>query len=629
MDTADEPDDLHFCLRRILRLLSETCFSCLVKRPFAASSSLFLIVFWVSFPMAFWVLINAIPFLVCISLIVVTAFFKSRKEQDTNWRKSSDAGKTINMSAAGVDNARTDDNAAVRRIKKTVTRVHSVRRRRAMEFANNSESLAGVEEKDTTAAAAELAGDNIASKLSEESPKEIREVEEDRSHDVAGEKESTAATSPPKEAAYRIKTLEALKLVKDAAAAGKPEEEQKNDVVVDVGDEGNKRLENLIARRRSRNLWSINVRRALLKMEKRESPGGGIASIIIPKHNSSLHGPDPFSPGPGSAPSVLVPMRNPFDIPYDPQEEKPDLSGDGFQQEFLPAGGKADPVYCRHESFSLGSFSPAGFDPEPSDGDGGFGRRDSLQRYRFSKLGNEFEVSITGEEEASHDDDLMSKTTSLTKEGDEDTDDIKEIIHKADDDSTDADDVRAPPDTNPEEPGSDSSSPTSSSSSGDDEDDQIYKIDKEAILKSLSSMARRHVVGEFDNANSYDDDSYTYIDSHYEDKTVPPRHAHSFSIASDMQVELSEASSSPPHGIEDGFASHDGDIVLTPYDAHANADNKKIGQEWSENPSSPDDNTLTAAKSEYPTTLSNGGSDQPSDSMSISSETLQDNQQKS
>ncbi|KAI3440124.1 uncharacterized protein J3R85_003980 [Psidium guajava] len=51
-------------------------------------------------------------------------------------------------------------------------------------------------------------------------------------------------------------------------------------------------------------------------------------------------GPDDFSynvglpPILGSTPSILLPRRNPFDIPYDPNEEKPDLKGDSFQQEF-------------------------------------------------------------------------------------------------------------------------------------------------------------------------------------------------------------------------------------------------------------------------------------------------------
>ncbi|KAG7572994.1 hypothetical protein ISN44_As09g013300 [Arabidopsis suecica] len=42
--------------------------------------------------------------------------------------------------------------------------------------------------------------------------------------------------------------------------------------------------------------------------------------------------------------------RNPFDLPYDPLEEKPNLTGDSFQQEFAETNPK-DIFFCRHESF--------------------------------------------------------------------------------------------------------------------------------------------------------------------------------------------------------------------------------------------------------------------------------------
>lgn len=48
-----------------------------------------------------------------------------------------------------------------------------------------------------------------------------------------------------------------------------------------------------------------------------------LASILVPRTNRPISN-DRGSPG--SAPSVLLPMHNPFDIPYETHEERPDLT---------------------------------------------------------------------------------------------------------------------------------------------------------------------------------------------------------------------------------------------------------------------------------------------------------------
>ncbi|KAJ1384189.1 hypothetical protein SESBI_42742 [Sesbania bispinosa] len=58
---------------------------------------------------------------------------------------------------------------------------------------------------------------------------------------------------------------------------------------------------------------------------------------------------------PGSAPSRVP--RSPYDIPYDPSEEKPNLTGDSFHQEYTCH--QKDMPFCRHESFSLHPFFPS------------------------------------------------------------------------------------------------------------------------------------------------------------------------------------------------------------------------------------------------------------------------------
>lgn len=123
------------------------------------------------------------------------------------------------------------------------------------------------------------------------------------------------------------------------------EDDQKN--LMDLGNsemERNKRLEHLITRRKMRRLVRLAAESSLIDME--------VPSICVGRNYFGLHQENYIVDGlqmPESAPSVLLPTKNPFDIPYDPQEEKPNLSGDSFQQEF--ATNPNDIFFCRHESF--------------------------------------------------------------------------------------------------------------------------------------------------------------------------------------------------------------------------------------------------------------------------------------
>ncbi|KAF8010375.1 hypothetical protein BT93_J1107 [Corymbia citriodora subsp. variegata] len=136
------------------------------------------------------------------------------------------------------------------------------------------------------------------------------------------------------------------------------EDDQKNLMDLGLSElERNRRLENLIAKRRARKFMGTKVQENLLDLDI--GPGGYIPPVQTSKN--------PFDPPncsdqaldseiPSSAPSVLLPARNPFDLPYDPQEEKPNLTVDGFQSEFL--ANQPKDIFCRHESFFLGpSFS--------------------------------------------------------------------------------------------------------------------------------------------------------------------------------------------------------------------------------------------------------------------------------
>ncbi|KAL1195518.1 hypothetical protein V5N11_030785 [Cardamine amara subsp. amara] len=140
------------------------------------------------------------------------------------------------------------------------------------------------------------------------------------------------------------------------------EADQKN--VMDLGSlelERNQRLENLIARRRARHNMRLMAERNLIDFDSADIPFN-MPPISTARQNPFDVPYDPYDdigPIPGSAPSIMFARRNPFDIPYEPNEEKPDLKGDGFQEVFSSQQPK-DPVFRRHESFSVGPSTLGG-----------------------------------------------------------------------------------------------------------------------------------------------------------------------------------------------------------------------------------------------------------------------------
>lgn len=109
------------------------------------------------------------------------------------------------------------------------------------------------------------------------------------------------------------------------------DDEQKTEM--DLGTfemERHKRLESLMARRRARKQLKLQIEKGLIDM-KSVTPSQ-IAPLFVTRTNP-FDSPREFDgiQMPGSAPSAL---RSPFDIPYDPFEEKPNLTGDSFDQEF-------------------------------------------------------------------------------------------------------------------------------------------------------------------------------------------------------------------------------------------------------------------------------------------------------
>ncbi|KAK6127128.1 hypothetical protein DH2020_039139 [Rehmannia glutinosa] len=139
------------------------------------------------------------------------------------------------------------------------------------------------------------------------------------------------------------------------------EEDQKN--LMDLGSselERNQRLENLILRRTRKHV-SMVPEINLIDLESSDFPPH-IAPISTTRQNP-FDLPDSYDNIPGSAPSILLQRRNPFEMPYDSSQERPNPMGDGFQEE-LAALQSREPFFKRHESFNVG---PSVFGPNRQD----------------------------------------------------------------------------------------------------------------------------------------------------------------------------------------------------------------------------------------------------------------------
>lgn len=175
------------------------------------------------------------------------------------------------------------------------------------------------------------------------------EVEEDGAYDNEDEEEEEEEAQGGKE----DESKSAIKWTED---------DQKNLMNLGTSElERNQRLENLIARRRARKSFKMMAEKNLIDFESADLPFN-VPPISVARRNPFDLPYDSYDnmglpPIPGSAPSILLPRRNPFDIPYDSSEEKPDLKGDGFEQEFTTLPPQKDIFFRRHESFSSGPSS--------------------------------------------------------------------------------------------------------------------------------------------------------------------------------------------------------------------------------------------------------------------------------
>ncbi|KAL1541111.1 hypothetical protein AAHA92_25371 [Salvia divinorum] len=519
--------DVKVCMRKMIQISTNTCINVTKKHPNVTLCLFFLFIIYMCFPLFFWILFYSLP--PAVSTWMVLSFRDSRRCTEECEKESELKGRE-----------------GKQRIKNVYLRVHSVRWRKAKEIESGADPYAA--DKRNTIDMDDYADDEECNLTDVD-----KDVVDKKALIEGSPKEICQDISLKSGIYHNPEVVMSLKLLKDDEDV-----REETGKAMDMNIAKAERLESLIARRRSKKVRSQHAKRTLMKNDAMIG-GAQMLPIVVPKRGSSSRSIAPVSPGPESAPSMLGPMRNPFDIPYDPQEEKPDLAGDNFQHEFASEHNK-DFMFCRPESFSLGHSLPMDFfedrDDAPLVDDFGFRRRQSSTGYKYPRPETEesdTNFGATTEAESGHEFDSGPHSKSNLESEHPNNDEIKEVIqvHKngADNPSTMS--------TRNNALAYLSLSEASSGGSSDEDHTPVCKINREAILKSLS--IRRNSVSipniKMENNNHLQENNLTYANSALENASrlkqqyfadkPQKRHSTTFSIASDMQVEVSELSSPP------------------------------------------------------------------------------------
>ncbi|XP_027126590.2 uncharacterized protein [Coffea arabica] len=567
--------DVQVCMLKVLYFSIRFVWNCVKTHPYVSSTLIFLGLLYACNPSLFWLVIYLSAF-VCIVFSTAKLYYRfgNGKNPKRDEKNVSDGAKPVRTS----------------RLVKNDVHARSVRRRRSRETSRDDYSQTSEEEKSTVFSSTFNHGTVDKSAIVEQQPKEIREVEVDslavhaecsssnylrdlrpefriQSHEgpqrldrERGEIETESSEGTEGEDDERDKE-------ENNKAVQWNEDDQKNLMDVGISEiERNRRLESLIARRRARKLLSLQVRKTLMNIDN-SAPFGHITPLMVPRHNPSILNPPSgrFSPMPGSAPSILVPMHNPFDIPYDPQEEKPILTGGSFDQEFLPLHQKD--LFSRHESSSIESSFPGESKQDRKDAsqfyDSAFKERErGSEQHENSELESQLDQKDTEkiiEVETSQppkSNSNMVRDHSYAQEHIQSPEQGEELVDgRQEEENSEEKTIWMP---------SDDLSGKSSTASSSEEEEQFPRVDKDAILKSLSSPVSRNISAKWDSRSEMEHDLINSGPSMLHDNRMEGHffadkacsHTPTYSISSDLQVEVSEISS-PPLTVDGSISSHD------------------------------------------------------------------------
>ncbi|KAI9402306.1 hypothetical protein POPTR_001G249000v4 [Populus trichocarpa] len=340
---------------RVVKFSINTCTALAQKYPFASGVLLSLLILYLFLPSVFFFLIYSLPFLGC-TAVFIHYYLNTQRPKIQHGDERKEHG------------------------------ISSIESRRLLQRNVNknnideSDAHAVKEEKDMVSPM--ISNDELIGRtaLAEEKPKIIMEEKESRalnsgessSHNVSiGENISELGQAPNPDAVScdgfneqptKLQVGGEVELESSSSEADDDDEEEESEKggenavqwteydqknVMDLGNseiERNRRLEMLIARRKARKSFKMN-----------SIAGSGPRHPVMVARSNTFHvSKSSDDQIPGSAPSILLPTKNPFDLPYDPHEEKPNLMADSFHEEFMADHQKEFP-FCRHESFSLGN----------------------------------------------------------------------------------------------------------------------------------------------------------------------------------------------------------------------------------------------------------------------------------
>ncbi|GMJ10752.1 hypothetical protein HRI_004744400 [Hibiscus trionum] len=370
-----------------------------------------------------------------------------------------------------------------------------------------------------------------------------------------------------------------VKSSEEAGGAGKKatQDYQKNRMDLGLTElERNKRLQSLIAKRRTKMLFRIAIEKSLMGIHN--VPCSQLASILSAKNNIGGVPSNLDQDGltmPGSAPYLLSPKRNSFDLPYDPQEEKPNLMADSFQREFA-ADNQKEMFFCRHESFHRGPWFPYPTAQNPNDAEFNLyysdekrlveGKSDKLGHHRLNSSGIENDIVFAELEEPNY-----NEVINLSEEKKE------KIIESLNNRTEIGEKMENPHDL---EPGLDSGSEVRMETDSIKNNDSCYSSSSEntepvldqtikstrirndhvrrALKLAIPPKGRAMNRLSFGSSLSPSERCRTEFNSFYSRRQC---HTPTFSIASDLQVEVSEAGS-PPLTTDGTVSSVDGDSVI-------------------------------------------------------------------
>ncbi|KAK5846650.1 hypothetical protein PVK06_002947 [Gossypium arboreum] len=577
---------------RIIRFSGICCYKFGRKYPDVSGFLIFVFLLYIFFPHVFLYFMYISPIIVCTAVFI--RFYFKTKYAASRWlkKKESADGKVVNTS-----------NEASLRLQKSVRRNA---RKEVLEWdGKHSEEKDMLFVRSTCDSPSsktnfleensKVTFDRVGSSSSEHgegsphdetgNPNLVFDSETSKPHRVLDDSFQGSSGTGPR-ARARARGVNSLEEANDAG--------NKATNRMDLGLtelERNKRLQSLIAKRRAKKLFRMAIEKSLMGINGIPPQ---IAPILTAKINNgefSSHLDEDDLPMPGSAPSLLLPKQNSFDLPYDPLEEKPNLMADSFQQEFMPAN-----LFCRHESFRHGPLFtfPSSQYPYGAEFNTYYSGEKRLFEWKPDKGGHhqlnssgiENDIDLVEVEESNH-----NEAINLSEEKREKN---IEIPHNRTE--VEGEKMEHPHDL---EPGLDSGSEVrmeTDSIKNNNSCDSSSSENTEAILDQTSKspgLRNDHVQralklaippkGRAINRLSFDSSpspsERRRIDIHSFYSTYRRQcHTPTFSIASDLQVEVSEVGS-PPLTTDGTTSPADGDSVI--YDADVERDiNSESEEPW-------------------------------------------------